>query len=210
MDLKSIVSILDRLYPNPTTEITWNIEKKGDLYALCVALVLSPQCRDATVTKIMKQLYDENLHLPEAVLENPERVAEIIKPSGFKSKVKYVIEISEKFHSDEKWINLRKTSEDVTFKDLITLKGIGRKCAGVIQSCLGQNPDIFPVDTHIRRCAKRWNLTKETNVNLISRNLQQLFPKNEWSKRHFQIVLYGRYFCKAKNHSKCEICESLR
>ena len=27
--------------------------------------------------------------------------------------------------------------------------------------------------------------------------LQRKFPKSEWSKRHLQLVLFGRYKCKA-------------
>ena len=27
--------------------------------------------------------------------------------------------------------------------------------------------------------------------------LQKFFPKDEWAKRHLQLVLFGRYYCKA-------------
>ena len=207
MNIDKLRSELDRLYPDANTEIIWDNERKNDLYVLCTALVLSPMCKDTTVTKIIKQLFDEDLHVPENVLKNQERVQEIIKPAGFKSKFKYIIEMSEKFHRDEKWIDIRKKPDTVTFKDLITLKGIGPKCAAVIQCCLEHVPDIFPVDVHIKRCARRWGLTVETNVNLISRDLEKLFPREEWSKRHFQIVLYGRYYCTSRNHNKCEMCD---
>lgn len=205
-----ITSTLDDVYPNPTTEITWDLEEKGDLFALCAALLLSPRCKDSTVNVIVQRLLKENLLSPKAILENPERTKEVIRPAGFqKTKGKHMLRMAEKFHFDEKWRDLRKDPRAVTFKDLTEFGGIGPKCASVIQCCLGDWPDIFPVDIHVKRCALRWGLTNEMNVNRISRDLEKLLPREDWSKRHFQIVLYGRYKCKNRDHDECEMCEKL-
>nr|QBK93351.1 MAG: HhH-GPD superfamily base excision DNA repair protein [Pithovirus LCPAC404] len=208
MNTDKLLLELNRLYPNADTEVAWDNEGINDLYVLCTAVVLSPMTTEKIVEKIIKHLYDEDLHRPENVLKNQERVKEIVKPAGFtKRKPKYVIEMAEKFHFDEKWTNIRKDPKTVTFKDLLTFKGIGPKCAAVIQCCLGYLPDIFPVDTHVGRCARRWGLTTNKNPNLISKDLQKLFPKDKWRLIHFQIVMIGRYICTAKKHKSCEMCD---
>jgi endonuclease-3 len=43
------------------------------------------------------------------------------------------------------------------------------------------------------------------------KDLKAAFPKNEWQRRHLQIIYYGREFCPARGHNleKCEICKFL-
>ncbi len=188
-----VKEILDKYYPNPTTEIKWT-----NKFTLCVAMTLSPMTSDSTVNKITDKLYEEGLFTPKAIFLNKDRVAEILKPAGFKSKVGYVMAIAERFKDGE---------DPSTFKELKSFKGIGNKVASIILACLGQIPDRFAVDTHVKRCSKRWGLTEETNVNRISRDLEILFDKSEWAKRHFQMVAYGKVHCKARGHVSCEICD---
>nr|QBK93851.1 MAG: HhH-GPD superfamily base excision DNA repair protein [Pithovirus LCPAC406] len=191
--VEQITKILDKHYPNPTTEIKWT-----NKFTLCVAMTLSPMCKDSTVNKITDKLHEEGLFTPKAIFLNRDRVAEILSPAGFKKKVGYVMTIAERFKDGE---------DPSTFKELKSFKGMGSKIASLIQACLGQIPDRFAVDTHVKRCSKRWGLTEETNVNRISRDLENLFDKSEWAKRHFQIVAYGKEKCKARGHVSCEICD---
>nr|QBK92892.1 MAG: HhH-GPD superfamily base excision DNA repair protein [Pithovirus LCPAC403] len=161
-------------------------------------MTLSPMTKDSTVNKIVDKLHEENLFTPKAILDNREKVAEILKPSGFSKKVDYVMAIAESFDEHN--------YDELTFKELISFKGIGKKIASVVKCCLGEEPDHFPVDTHIKRCSKRWGLTKETNVDRIGRDLESIFPKCEWAKRHFQIVAWGKARCMSRGHVSCEIC----
>ena len=32
---------------------------------------------------------------------------------------------------------------------------------------------------------------------MVEKKLMKYFPKDEWAKRHLQLVLFGRYYCKA-------------
>ena len=66
----------------------------------------------------------------------------------------------------------------------------------------------FPVDTHIHRLASRWGLSKAKNVEMTERDLKKVWPKEQWNKRHLQIIFFGREYCPARNHdlSKCLIC----
>src|SRR5262249_5496483 len=66
----------------------------------------------------------------------------------------------------------------------------------------------FPVDTHIRRLAGRWGLSRAKNVAMVERNLKALFEPEEWGKVHLQIILFGRTYCPARGHDlrACPIC----
>ena len=56
------------------------------------------------------------------------------------------------------------------------------------------------VDTHIERVTKRLNLVRDnSDVLTIEHTLKKNIDRNNWSKRHLQLVLFGRYYCKAKN-----------
>ena len=63
------------------------------------------------------------------------------------------------------------------------------------------------VDTHVERVCKRLKLAKDTdNVVDIEKKLMKNIEKENWSKRHLQLVLFGRYFCKAKK-PECINCK---
>ena len=70
------------------------------------------------------------------------------------------------------------------------------------------NIPAFPVDTHIHRLASRWGLSKAKNVSMTENDLKKLWPKNEWNRKHLQIIYFGREYCPARNHklSDCIIC----
>ena len=90
---------------------------------------------------------------------------------------------------------------------LENLAGVGHKTASVVMVQSFGVP-AFPVDTHIHRLASRWGLSKARNVVETEKNLKTLFPKEEWHRRHLQIIFFGREYCPARNHNlvNCPIC----
>ena len=92
-----------------------------------------------------------------------------------------------------------------TIEELIKLPGIGRKCASVILSEIYDIP-AFAVDTHVIRISNRLGLVKTKDPVKIEKKLKKLFKKNTWNKKHKQLVLFGRYYCKAKNPN-CQNCK---
>ena len=96
-------------------------------------------------------------------------------------------------------------------KILEGMPGVGRKTANVFLSNIYEEQAIA-VDTHVSRVSKRLGLVgKNDDVVKIEKKLEKKIPRDRWSKTHHQMVLFGRYFCKAKNPecSKCpftDIC----
>ena len=60
--------------------------------------------------------------------------------------------------------------------ELAALPGVGTKTAGVVTVHLGGEP-AFPVDTHVKRLARRLGFTKQEEPNRVEEDLQALVPQ---------------------------------
>ena len=181
-----LIEELDKLYPDARCELNYNKD-----YELLIATVLSAQCTDKrvnSVTSILFSKYDINT----LSIENEKEIEKIIKPCGSQSKKAYYIKrIAEKLVKDYEGRvpNNREYLE--------SLPGIGRKTCNVVLSNLYDVPAIA-VDTHVSRVAIRLGLArKNDNVLTIEKKLMKKLPKEKWSRLHHQLVLFGRYKCKA-------------
>ncbi len=193
--MNKIESYLDELFPNPKCELNYNKD-----YELLLATMLSAQTTDKRVnmvTEILFKKYDLE-KLSKAKLED---IIEIIKPIGtFNKKAQNVIEISKRLISDYQGIvpNNREYLE--------SLPGVGRKTTNVVLSNLFNEP-CLAVDTHVARVSRRLGLAKNSDTPLeIEKKLSRKFRKEDLEKRHHQLVLFGRYYCVARN-PKCSECK---
>ena len=68
------------------------------------------------------------------------------------------------------------------------------------------NTPCIAVDTHVSRVSKRLGIAKENDdVLTIEKKLNKTFKKEQLNRLHHQLVLFGRYYCKAKN-PECVNC----
>ena len=82
-------------------------------------------------------------------------------------------------------------------KKLESMPGVGRKVTNVFLSEWYHLPNIA-VDTHVDRVSKRLGLaSNKDNVLKVEKKLEKCFLKDNWSRRHLQLVLFGRYKCKS-------------
>ena len=94
-------------------------------------------------------------------------------------------------------------------EELIKLPGVGRKTASVVLA-LGFNVPAFPVDTHVHRVSYRLGYSKKNDdVLTIERKLTRKVEKSRLSRIHHQLVLFGRYYCTARN-PKCIDCPLIK
>ena len=80
---------------------------------------------------------------------------------------------------------------------LMSLPGIGRKCADIVLSfTFGQ--DVIAVDTHVHRVANRVGLTSAKTADKTAHQLEQCSP--QWAKRdgHFWLIQFGKAVCRAR------------
>ena len=84
--------------------------------------------------------------------------------------------------------------------ELITLPGVAYKTANVVLGEVYEVWEGIPTDTHVKRFAKRFDLTDNEDLTKISKDLEALVPKKDWKYVNNGLVLYGRYVCPARPH----------
>jgi endonuclease-3 len=193
--MNSIEEYLDYLFPEPKCELNYNSD-----YELLIAIMLSAQSTDKRVNMVTPIIFDRypTLNtLKEADLSDLET---IIRPVGsFRKKSLYTKEIARRL-CDE-FGGKVPTDREV----LESFPGIGRKTVNVFLSEFYNYPAIA-VDTHVERVSKRLKLaTLKDDVLKVEKKLMKKFDKDLWAKRHLQLVLFGRYYCKAVK-PECETC----
>ena len=62
------------------------------------------------------------------------------------------------------------------------------------------------VDTHVKRVAKRLDLTINSDPVKIEQDLKNLFPRKEWAGISMSMIQFGRDVCDARR-PLCESCE---
>ena len=194
---KQILKILNKIYP--TTPIPLNHTSK---FTLLMSVLLSAQCTDLNVNNVTKDIYPKYNKPEHFVKLGRKNIERLIKSIGiFRIKAKSIYLMSKQL--------LKNHAGKVpkSFEELEKLPGVGHKTASVVMS-QGFGIPAFAVDTHIHRLAQRWGLTNGNSVIQTEIDLKRLFPKNNWSKLHLQMIYYGREFCKAREcyGMTCKIC----
>ena len=196
MNNRLIEEYLDYLFPNPKCELIYHTD-----YELLMAVVLSAQSTDKrvnTVTPIIFKKYSTLKELKEADLRDLE---DIIRPVGsFRKKASYIKDIATILVDEFNGIVPR--DRDILMK----FPGVGRKTINVFLSEYYNEPAIA-VDTHVERISKRLGIaSKNDDVLKVEKKLMKFFKKEEWGRRHLQLVLFGRYYCKAIK-PECRDCK---
>ncbi len=195
MKYKKILEYLDYLIPNPVCELNYHKD-----YELLIAIMLSAQTTDKKVNQVTKILFDKYNSLEKLSKANIIDIKEIIRPLGnYNIKSKNIIGIADLL------VNKYNSIIPTNRKLLEELPGIGRKTVNVYFIEYLHIP-AMPVDTHIERVTKRLGLVrKNSNVLTIEKTLKRNIPIDKWGRVHQQLVLFGRYYCKAKNPD-CDNC----
>lgn len=194
--MQEILSYLDELFPNPRCELEFNKD-----YELLIAVVLSAQTTDKKVNSVTENLFKKYPTLEDLNDASIEDIKSILKPIGtYNKKAVFVKEIAH-FLLDKYDGKVPKTHEELEI-----IPGVGHKSANVVLGVLYNIP-TFAVDTHVSRVSKRLGLVKSKDgVTAIEKKLKKKINKERWVRTHHQLVLFGRYYCKAIK-PECDSCK---
>lgn len=194
--IDQITNYLDSLFPNPRCELNYTKD-----YELLIAVMLSAQTTDKRVNEVTSVLFSKYPNIYDLATAKEEDIKVLVRTLGnYTKKSKNILAIAQSLIKDYNGIvpNNREYLE--------SLPGVGRKTTNVVLSNL-YNENCIAVDTHVARVSKRLKLCKETDdVLVIEKKLSKKF-KNNLGKVHHQLVLFGRYHCKAKapNCHECQL-----
>ncbi len=169
-------------------------------YELIVAVVLSAQTTDEAVNKVTPALFKRYPTPYDLANASESEIATYIKTIGlYRNKSKSIkqlaISLVENFQGEV----------PSSKKDLMSLAGVGRKTANVVQSVWFDIP-AFAVDTHVERISKRLGLAKfDDSVEVVEAKLKRKIKRERWNDGHHAFIFFGRYHCTARN-PKCLNC----
>ena len=183
--------------PLVTTELDF-----GSTFQLLVAVILSAQCTDKRINQVTPDLF---AHYPDAqsmAQADEEDIFEWIRSVSYpNAKAKHLAEMArvlvEKFNGEV----------PSTLDELLTLPGVGRKTANVIQS-VAFGKATLAVDTHVFRVAHRLGLVNKSDNTpyKVEMALIKYIPEEDIPNAHHWLLLHGRYVCTARK-PHCEKCE---
>lgn len=189
-----ILEKLEKLYPDAKPALHFD-----NAWQLLVAVILSAQCTDVKVNQATPALFAAYPNAASMAKAMPEEIEPYIRALGlFRTKAKNLIatakEITERFSGEVP--NDREM--------LMSLPGVGRKTANVVQSC-AFGEDAIAVDTHVFRVSNRLGLAKAENVIATEEQLMRVIPKKAWSRAHHWLIYHGRRVCHARK-PECGEC----
>ena len=166
-------------------------------WELLVAVILSAQTTDELVNKITPALfkkYPNAKKLATAPLSDIEPYVQ--KVNYFRMKARYLKKTAEIL------VENFGGSVPLDIDKLQTLSGVGRKTAVAVMTNLAPEPYGIPVETHVIRFAKRFNLSRHTDASKIEQDLMQIIPKKDWKRAGYAIKEYGRKEGRARGYTK--------
>ena len=196
--MAEILSILKLEYPDSKCSLDYNTP-----FQLLVATVLSAQCTDERVNKVVIPLFDK-YPTPEAFtqLTVGEIGKEIYSTGFYNNKAKSIKGLShaivDEYDGDVPGI----------MDELVSLPGVGRKTANVVLGNIFDVPGVV-VDTHVTRITNLLGFTKSKNAVIIERELEKIIDKSDWTLFTHLIIDHGRAICVANrpNCSECSISD---
>ena len=165
----------------------------------CISCMLSAQSLDRNTAAATTALF-KLARTPQQMLTlSDEEVAAAIKPCGlYNMKARNI----RKFCTallEEHGGTVPQTREG-----LMSLPGIGRKCADIVMSFVF-DADVIAVDTHVHRVCNRTGLARGKTEAKTAESLEARTPS--WAMRdgHFWLIQFGKKVCTARA-PKCPDC----
>lgn len=182
--------------PSADTELHFN-----STFQLLVAVILSAQCTDKRVNMVTPELFGRYPDAKAMAEATPDEILDYISSVSYpNAKAKHLSGMAKAL--------VEKHSGDVPedFDALLSLPGVGRKTANVIQA-VAFGRSAMAVDTHVFRVSHRIGLvTKAMDTPYkVEQELVKNIPSEEIPRAHHWLILHGRYVCKARN-PLCEKC----
>ncbi len=172
-----------------------------DPFLILISCLLSLRAKDSVTIHICRDLFNK-AKTPQEILAIPKaQLEKIIYKIGFyRNKAQILHEVSLII------LNRFKGIVPGTEKELLSIKGVGRKTANLVLG-LGFGIPAICVDIHVHRISNRLGLVKTTTPEETEEALKKLLPKEHWIEWNKLLVMWGQNICVPVSPfcSKCAI-----
>jgi len=188
---KKINKTLKKLFPRVRMNLIYS-----NNWELLVSVMLSAQCTDKKVNEVTILLFKKYKTLNDYARAPQKQFEQDIRQTGFfRTKAKHIIAAARAI------LTRHAGRVPRAMKDLIALPGAARKTANVVLGNAYGIVEGIAVDTHVRRFARKFDLTDSSDPKKIEQDLMFLFPKKDWFSLTYRFIEYGRQICKARKHN---------
>jgi len=170
-----------------------------DPFRGCISCMLSAQSLDRNTAAATQALFELATTPGEMLALSDEEIVEAIRPCGlYNNKARSIRRFCETL------IEAHDGVVPDTRAELMSLPGIGRKCADIVlQFVFGQ--DTIAVDTHVHRVCNRTGLALGNNAEQTARDLEARAPSWAFREGHFWLIQFGKRVCTARSPN-CRAC----
>ena len=174
-----------------------------DPFRSCISCMLSAQSRDANTAAATQALFALARTPQEMLALDDEEVAQAIRPAGlYNMKARNIRKFCTALIEEHGGV------VPDTRAGLMSLPGIGRKCADIVLQ-FAFDQDTIAVDTHVHRVANRTGLARGKTEAATAVQLEARSP--DWAMRegHFWLIQFGKRICTSRA-PRCETCPASR
>ncbi len=170
-----------------------------DPFRGCISCMLSAQSRDANTALASKALF-RLARTPRGMLKLDEAaIADAIRPCGlYNMKARNIHKFCTALLADFDGV------VPATREGLMSLPGIGRKCADIVLQFHFEQHTIA-VDTHVHRVCNRTGLARGANAEQTAVALEARAPDWAMAEGHFWLIQFGKRVCTSRA-PKCDQC----
>ena len=197
-EVEELYSILSEHMPGRSKKAK-GPKDQPDPFRSCISCMLSAQSRDANTRTATTALF-KLARTPRTMLKlSRGQIAAAIKPCGlYNNKAKNIHRFCAALLEEFDGVVPR------TRPELMSLPGIGRKCADIVlQFTFGI--DTIAVDTHVHRVCNRTGLAAGKTGEATAKSLAQRSPSWAMHEGHFWLIQFGKRVCTSRA-PKCERC----
>ncbi|MDJ0641310.1 MAG: endonuclease III [Erythrobacter sp.] len=170
-----------------------------DAFRSCVSCMLSAQSLDRNTAAASRALFELARTPEEMIALDDAVIAEAIKPCGlYNNKARNIRKFCTALLEDHGGV------VPDTREGLMSLPGIGRKCADIVLS-FTFGKDVIAVDTHVHRVCNRIGLTAARSAEKTAEQLEAHSPRWAMADGHFWLIQFGKRVCRSRI-PKCGIC----
>lgn len=178
------------------------IGKEGkDPFRVLISCVLSLRTKDEVTSGASSRLF-ALASTPQQILSlTPAGIRQLIYPVGFyRTKAKRIRQICQHL------IGRFRGRVPESMEDLLSLPGVGRKTANLVQAAGFGQPAIC-VDVHVHRISNRLGHVRTRNPLETEMALRKKLPRRYWISYNALLVRFGQKLCRPVSPwcSRCPI-----
>jgi endonuclease-3 len=192
---REVLQRLRKAYPVTGPFVEWS-----NPLELVVGTALSAQCTDERVNMVTRELFKKYKTARDYAEADQNALEKEIYSTGFyRNKAKNLRGMGR--------VLVEEFGGEVpeTLEGLLKLPGISNKTAYIVLAKAFGKMQGVPVDTHVFRLAPRLGWSNAKTPEKMSRELAELFPREDYLDVNEYLITHGRAICSPRN-PKCDEC----